>query len=473
VSLIDQRILIVATVEVVWVYISDPPLVTKWHNGCKLISVLTTRSTGAGTRRRCVDTNGRAVVEETTAWFENIGCEYVVVDGPYRDFRGRFRLQAIPEGTIVNWTVEYHLRGLLAGLRNLLSFRRHYEDLMAESLRSLRRLVEASGVQLEPEAHARFAMQRAPSVEARIARSAEPTRPGGTKPASSALRPVAVGDDDLPELPVERADRVAGMAGPTLFRPQPAPPEVEASPAPEYQPATPGAAAQAAEGAPAAPASDLQDTKPRPPQGLREALAARRKESQPDNEEVEPAARLKAQSASTVPISLVAPPYEPPPPQETQTVEIVPPSTLPEYELPVEFPQSGGSVEIVEPEISLEDTASRERVAAPAEESEAVPDLSLPPPTSKRDTGEMSIWDVFGLERPSERTQAELEAMIASLQPRNSTDGTLFGNRGRAWKGTRRKAKPRVRGFSASCLPRQKVTVRVRAAKGPSGTPRR
>ncbi len=471
-SLIDQRILVVAPVETVWVYISDPPLVTKWHRGCKLISVLTTRSIGVGTRRRCVDANGKAVVEETTAWFENIGCEYVVVDGPYRDFKGRFRLQAIPEGTIVNWTVEYHLRGLLAGLRNLLSFRRRYEDLMAESLRNLRRLVEASGVRLDPEAHARFAMRRAPSVEARMARSTETTRPGGAKAAPGALRPVAVGDDDMPELPVERADRVASVAGPTLIRPQPALPEVEAGPAPEAWPVTSDAAAESVP-IPAVPASGLVDTKPRPPQGLREALAARREEeSQPDSEEAEAAARLRAQSASTVPISLVAPPYEPPPPQETQTVEIVPPSTLPEYGLPGEFPQSARSVEIFEPEISLEDTPSRARAVASAAEPEAAPDL-LPPPTSKHDTGEMSIWDVFGLDRPSERTQAELEAMIASLQPRNSTGGKSAAERGSAWKATRRRARPHVRVFTANCPPRQKAVVRVRAAKGASRTPRR
>ena len=35
-----------------------------------------------------------------------------------------------------------------------------------------------------------------------------------------------------------------------------------------------------------------------------------------------------------------------------------------------------------------------------------------------RDTREVSIWDVFGVARPSERAQAELEAVIASIQRR-------------------------------------------------------
>jgi hypothetical protein len=319
-------------------------------------------------------------------------------------------------------------------------------------------------------------MRRAPSVEARMARSAETTRPGAAKAAPSALRPVAVGDDDMPELPIDGADRAAGMAGPTLIRPQPALPEVEAGPPPEAWPVT---ADVAVEGVPmpAAPASGLVDTKPRPPQGLREALVARREEEvQPDGEEIEPAARLRAQSASTVPISLVAPPYEPPPPQETQTVEIVPPSTLPEYGLPGEFAQSARPVEIVEPGISLEDTPSSPRAAVSAGDEGAAPDLLLPPPTSKHDTGEISIWDVFGLDRPSERSQAELEAMIASLQPQSSPGGKYAGERGSKWKATRRRARPRVRPFTANCPPRQKAAVRVRAAKratGPSRTPRR
>ena len=117
-SLIDQRILVVAPVETVWTYVSDPALLPKWNRGCKQVSVLTTKPTGIGTRRRCVGENGKAVVEETTVWFENIGYEYVVIDGPYKDFKGRFRLQAVPEGTMVNWTVDYHLRGVLPGVRN-------------------------------------------------------------------------------------------------------------------------------------------------------------------------------------------------------------------------------------------------------------------------------------------------------------------------------------------------------------------
>src|SRR5262245_46553371 len=117
-------------------------MLTRWQQGLKQVSVLSTRPTGVGARRRIVGIEGRAIVEETTAWLENIGYEYVVIDGPYKTFKGRFRLQAVPEGTVVNWTVEYKLKGALGGLSNLLNHQRKLEDQMIGSLRQLKKTVE-------------------------------------------------------------------------------------------------------------------------------------------------------------------------------------------------------------------------------------------------------------------------------------------------------------------------------------------
>ncbi len=467
-SLIDQRILIVAPVDTVWTYVSDPVTMTKWNKNCKQISVLTTKSTGVGTRRRCIDANGRAEVLETTAYFENIGYEYRVVDGPYREFRGRFRLQAVPEGTIVNWTVEYRLRGLLAGLRNFLIFRRHFEDMMAESLRSLRRLVEASGVRLEPDSHARYAMQDGPGVEARAARSPEATRPAAHKAKPGALKGVAVGEDDVPELPAS-----SDIAGPTVVRVPPRPPETPSA-TPSVAPSVRAEPDRPVGEAPAASTreADLEDTKPRAPKGLREALAAEqaRAASQPapsaEDLESEQTSLDKALSAPTVPISMVAPPPEPP--QETQTIGFTPPpppwpgvpdtsavpDTLPER-VPTSLPSRA------EPPV---------HESKPAEPPGPVEEPSLPKeqeapkpaPTDKLDTGEVSIWEVFGLERPSERVQAELEGLIASITPRPKDGhykhrGTDAGN-----QGPRLKAEPRVRPVRSKREPRQKTTVRAR-----------
>lgn len=449
-SLIDQRILIVAPVEAVWTYVSDPALMSKWNKNCKQISVLTTRTTGVGTRRRCVGIDGRAVVEETTAYFENIGYEYHMIDGPYRDFRGRFRLQAIPEGTIVNWTVEYHLRGVLPGVRNALTFRRQYEDTMADSLRQLRRLVEASGIQLDPEKHARYAMQDGPSAEARASRSPELTQPAAK--GQRAMKAVSVGEDDLPEMPG------GDFAPPTVVRTPPPPPEA-------MPPGEPPVVLSDTVEMLVPADEEKHDTKPRPPHGLRETpaeQAEKGKYAPPDESDLE-----RAATAPTVPVSLVAPPPEPPVVQETQTVPLQAtppprldmPTSLPEH-IPNSFPTPEPWEPFDEPLRSLEDTNANEPAANEASESEAV----KPPPTDKRDTGEISIWDVFGIERPSERAQAELEAVIASLQPENAPKEPGF-----AFKPTgsprgapaRSKAKPKVRGIKKG-VGRQKAHVRAR-----------
>jgi uncharacterized membrane protein len=411
--LVDQRILVEAPAEAVWTYISDPAAMPKWHRGCKQVSILSTKTAGVGTRRRCIGADGRAVVEEITAWFENIGYEFIVVDGPYREFRGRFRLQAVPEGTIVNWTVDYKLKGPLAGLRNTLSFHRQYEDMMAESLRQLRRLVEASGIRLDPVKQARFAMQSGPSAEARAGQSPpasatppispsasqlasiESTKPSGAKVPASSMRPVAVGDDDVPEIVPDDFDV------PTIVRSPDAPHPVPAS---LSKPSMP----------PPVVEGPLHDTKPRPPNKERD-LAAQ------EDDELDKVSSMASMSAPTVPASLVAPPYEAPLAQETETVPPPappkPPDTLPER-VPTKFPVKPPAAIGTSASFGDDPTSPRESEALKPSEEVLLP--STPPPTTKTDTGEISIWDVFGMERPSERAQAELEKVIASLQPQES-----------------------------------------------------
>ncbi len=428
-SLIDQRILVIAPVETVWSYVSEPAMLTRWHRGCKQVSVLTTRTIGQGTRRRCVGENGKAVVEEIAAWFEHIGYEYVVVDGPYREFRGRFRLQAVPEGTIINWTVEYHLRGLLSGVRNVVSFRRYYEDMMADSLRQLRRVVETSGIRLDPDQHARFAMQSAPSVEARASRSSEPSSqpsvPKGTPTKPSAMRPVAVGDDDVPDLPF-----TPDVALPTVTRTPPSPPESETLRTPPLRRSEPLKISE--------PPIAEEDTKPRPSisNGLSEALARQRKFAEEPVENDSKIGKAEDEDSSapfapTVPISLVAPPRPPEPELDTQTMDIKPPSTPPKFPTPLAEPKRPSSGRMptipptppvepprpaIEPKRATSDTTPQLPIPA-TPDAQVVPQAGkiVPPPTDMRDSGEMSIWDVFGVSRPSERTQAELEAAISSL----------------------------------------------------------
>jgi uncharacterized membrane protein len=456
--LVDQRILVEAPAEAVWTYISDPAAMPKWHRGCKQVSILSTKTAGVGTRRRCIGGDGRAVVEEITAWFENIGYEFIVVDGPYREFRGRFRLQAVPEGTIVNWTVDYKLRGPLAGLRNALSFHRQYEDMMAESLRQLRRLVEASGIRLDPVKQARFAMQSGPSAEARAGQSSAPaastipgassiesTKPSGPKVPASSMRPITVGDDDLPEVVSNDFDV------PTIVRSPDAPQSVPAS---LSKPSLP----------PPVVEGPLHDTKPRPPQKERD-LATQ------EDDELDKVSSMASMSAPTVPASLVAPPYEAPIAQETETVPPPappkPPDTLPERvptKFPVRPPADKGQSSL------FGDDPTSPRESEPLKPREEILLPSTPPPTTKTDTGEVSIWDVFGMERPSERAQAELEKVIASLQPQEaeaslspSANGPRPSSAARKRQHPRpmRKARPPVRPMHKPA-PRQKTRAPAR-----------
>ncbi len=400
--LIDQRILIAAAAETVWPYLTQPEHLMRWHLGCKQLSILTTRAQGVGTRRRCTDGRGKSTVEEITAWLENIGYEYKVVDGPYRAFRARIRLQPAPEGTIVNWIVEYQRRGLLSGLRELLGGRRHTEHLMSESLRNLRKVVERSGARLDPARQARVAMQPAPDVTARAARGAEAMRAQLANTVPSA--PLVISEEDAPE-----------PSAPTLIHQQPLaePSFVTKLSAVEHPPVT---------------LDSIADTKPRKPKGLAEALQQTKASSAPARTENS----AWDSSARTVPISLVAPPL--PPAEPTQALESAPPQPH------------------TPPEIAPTPARGLPRPELPKRE--------MPKPTDLYDTGELSIWEIFGVPRPSEKTRTDLHAIVASLTaPRASQPESAA-----PLSQKRRSALWRKRRVSLRPLPEPKPAARRRLA---------
>jgi uncharacterized membrane protein len=484
VSLIDQRILIVAPADAVWSHLTATTTLPKWNRLTKQLSVLSTHDTGVGARRRCTDDRGRTTVEQITAWVENIGCEYIMVDGPYRSLKGRVRLQAVADGTIVNWTVDYQLKGPLAGMRNVLLFRRGYQRMMADSLRELRKVVEKSGVKLDPEKQARFAMQADPGIEARAARNTPdgkltpraervvlppgqrpnlsisiaddesvgepiPMQPSAVTVPNAAINlPVAVGAEaaaltsaPLPNSPpailhaftAPPLDGVSAETPALMPMPQPAfvsKLEAEVAPAmviPEppitQEDTRPRKAVKDAEPLPPPdlviggaespvstfagiiePPIDAEDT---PPSGTGRQRAL---QAQTAAERTEANAEVAAHFAPTVPISLVAPPA--PPATVTQTMEVVapeaPPASAKTYTPPRITAQAPLSPPMAMPPESLP-----ERVPTP-------PMIRLealrPPPTSGLDTGEVSIWDVFGLESPTQRGIAVLNEVVAQAR---------------------------------------------------------
>jgi len=150
-NILDHRILIPTSQETVWGYISNIADNPTWQADCNNISFISTSHAGVGVRWRYETTTGRAYVAETTAWYDKLGYEYTFVDGtPFRESKGRIRLQEIAEGTIVQWTFSYEMGGLLGGVRNAVTTKRQIEGTMIESLRSLWSAIQKSNKNAKP-----------------------------------------------------------------------------------------------------------------------------------------------------------------------------------------------------------------------------------------------------------------------------------------------------------------------------------
>ncbi|MCC6801508.1 MAG: SRPBCC family protein [Anaerolineae bacterium] len=165
---IDHRILIPAPPDVVWDYISDITHNPDWQTDCSEVIFLTSRREGPGVRWRYSKPDGHECVIAVSAWYNGLGYEYYFVDGmPFRDNKGRIRLQEIPEGTIVQWTFTYELGGLLGGVRNALGVSRDVDHLIADSLKTLWQKIKQSTGTVSRVYEAKSLMRDAPDVEAR------------------------------------------------------------------------------------------------------------------------------------------------------------------------------------------------------------------------------------------------------------------------------------------------------------------
>ena len=161
---IDHAIQIPVTPANMWALVSNPENTPKWQADCRSMSFLNSIRRGIGMRWRYQTTNGKDQIAEITAWYEGLGFEYTIVDGSgFTSNKGRLRLQEVPEGTIVQWTFSYELSGPLSGLRNALSVRRNLDQNIVESLRNLFRVAK----ELYKEANlteSKALMQDAPNV---------------------------------------------------------------------------------------------------------------------------------------------------------------------------------------------------------------------------------------------------------------------------------------------------------------------
>lgn len=166
-TILDHRILIPKSPEKVWGFLSDIRRNPSWQVDSSDVSLLTTRHTGVGVRWRYSTTNGREYVAETTAWYDGLGYEYTFVDGtPFRESKGRIRLQEIAEGTVVQWTLSYEVRGALAGVRNRVSIKRQFESVMVDSLKNLWKVIQKAIPEDSPR-EIKSLMRDAPDYESR------------------------------------------------------------------------------------------------------------------------------------------------------------------------------------------------------------------------------------------------------------------------------------------------------------------
>ncbi|NLX08875.1 MAG: SRPBCC family protein [Chloroflexi bacterium] len=428
-ALIDQRILINAPTDAVWSVLGDPARLTAWHAEYTGISILTTRPTGVGARWRCTLRSGKDIVEQITAWVDGLGYEYTIVEGPFREFQGRLRLQAGPDGTSVQWTISYKPKGLFGLIRNLVSERKERAALMATSLRQLRREVDSLGVHMDDAVRARASIQGRLNADERAQyqrRYAPPEHVqaiiGGTA-LDQQLSPES--QDAAGEQPaVEAVPAVPALPPADIIPPAPAPSFV----------------AELADELDDEPREHLADTRPTPPVGLREAIAdqpAPPIEPPPDEPAVSPAPPVpaeEAQFARPQPPEPV-PPVEPPPVIEppAEVVAEAEPEPEPPPHARTTPPHGIPSVRPTAPPPSIEAPKPLSQRPTPARGIPSVQPRSraeepprspnLPPPTPQADTGEMSIWEAFGLRRPSEQDAEALDDLVRSVLEREDEPG--------------------------------------------------
>ncbi len=360
-NILDHRILIPRpkSPETVWAVIGDLSKNPTWQVDCRSVSFISTMHTGVGVRWRYTTTGGRDYVAQTTAWYDGLGYEYKIVDGlALRENLGRIRLQEIPDGTVVQWTFSYEVGGVLGGMRNALSLRRQLESAMVDSLKTLWRVVNKIN-EVDKAHEARSLLRDAPDYEGRLQYkprhpSAKPVEENSSPSHSPIVEPAFSDDDTRPRQPV-------------------VPPE--SSPEPEFLseiPSTPSITIIEAEQQPDT-LIVLDDAQETSDEGSNQAVLLSE-----DDHIAKPIPSLLDQPA-IVEIAALA---ETPSPM---TADIVP------------------DVPLVEPLQETETLASEEAPTV------------IAPRHGKLDTAEVSVFDLFGLPKPSE-TQ-EIARVVQSDMP--------------------------------------------------------
>ncbi len=383
-TIIDQRILIPSGPEVIWEMVGDISQNPNWQTDCTNISFLTSRRSGQGVRWRYTSSSGHDYVLETTAWYDGLGYEYTYIDGAnYRESKGRLRLQEIPEGTIVQWTFSYELPGVIGSLRNSMGAKRALEAVMVESLKNLWRKVNENRDQAYVH-EAKSLIREAIDYEGRQRyRSRHPSAEGDTQdrherfkpsaPPPVLREPAAPTRVVIPEPPLDEEDTRPNQA---VAAPEVPQPSATPAPEPDFLANLPPVSDK-----PAAPAADPPIPQAEPPV---------------------PAAPLAPAEKPPAAVDDPKPAASTPSPAEGDSSRFRPPP-VPFLDEPAPAADSPPPADV--PHTTRE--TSEQQAEPPVETAEAASETLEEPQHSTResaklDTSEMSIWEIFGVPRPSE-----------------------------------------------------------------------
>jgi hypothetical protein len=194
---IDQRILVKTPSFALWDFISNFENNLQWQHDCTAISFLSQKRQGVATRWRQTTHNRVEMVFEILTWYDGLGYEYQFVDGHrYKSCTGRIRLQEIAEGTLLQWTLQYELKGILGGVQNRLGMNNTIQNEMYVSLKSLAKLGINLG-SLDNYAPKSRMKDGSLGLEERTVKTVEEGLPSLTE-TSFALETIATVDDTQP-----------------------------------------------------------------------------------------------------------------------------------------------------------------------------------------------------------------------------------------------------------------------------------
>ncbi|MFW5771808.1 MAG: SRPBCC family protein [Phototrophicaceae bacterium] len=397
---IDQRILIPASPDVVWAYISSIERNREWRVDHQDLAFITTFRKGQGTRWRYTNGSRQEYVAEITAWYERMGYEYHIVDGgPFKTNRGRIRLQEIAEGTIIQWTFNYEIGGLLGGMRDAIGVRRNMENIIVDSLWALWRNIGQDEKARAESYTPKMLMREAPDVQSRA--NYTPRHPSVFRHGGPAPTPTAAPESSVLQQQMQQSE-------PPPAPSEPAPP-VPAASSPIVEP----------------PVSD-EDTRPRqsiatsqepPPVTQPPPADEPAAEREPDFlRDLAPAGDPQQPPSETDDVFKPPQPVEAPPEPERGVATSGPAPTVETSEPKPEPETPAASLEAETPPRD-ELAASATEVSTPEQEPTAPVVSDTGPRTDLSDTASVSIFELFGVPRPSETQTTNVASAESAAEP--------------------------------------------------------